>query len=171
MRVRSSIVLGALLATLVLAGPVAADCDPAGPPAEVLPTAPVAFVGTATEVVGSMAVFEVHEVWAGPVAGTIEVHGLGSGVERVEDDRTWEAGTTYLVIPWVEGGVLRDSICTATVAWTDDLADLRPSDAVVVEGAPSEGGVPTALLVALGLVVLIGGASVLAFRRRGEQSR
>jgi hypothetical protein len=164
----------AILAIASLAigvSPVAADCQMAGPIEDELAAAEVAFVGTAAQVNGAMAFFEVHEVWAGPVVNTVEVHGLASGVEFVEDDRIWAPGMTYLVIPWVEGQVLRDSICTATIEWNDDLADLRPADAVIVASEGETGGVPTAVIVLLGAVIGVGGVSMLAFRRRGEESR
>lgn len=168
----------AILAILVLAlsaAPVSADCQMAGPIDEELAAAEVAFVGTATEVIRSMARFEVHEVWAGPVGESVEVHGLTSGVEFSEDDRHWEAGTRYLVVPFVEGGVLRDSICSATVEWSDELDGLRPADAVIVgsEGAAEaeSGGVPIALIAVIAVAAVVTGISVLAFRRRGDVSR
>ncbi|MGZ8476376.1 MAG: hypothetical protein ACXWWQ_09200 [Candidatus Limnocylindria bacterium] len=147
--------------------PVAADCQPAGPIEEALAAAPVVFVGTAVDVVRSMARFEVHEVWAGAVANGVEVHGLTSGVEFGEDDRRWEAGTKYLVIPFIEGQVLRDSICTATTEWNPELELLRPENARVV-GAEEAGGagVPPALVLAGLVILLLAGASAIAFRRR-----
>ena len=159
--------LGPLAVCLVAVMPVAADCDPAGPVEEALVDAPVAFVGTAVEVVRSMARFEVHEVWAGAAATGVEVHGLTSGVEFGEDDRRWEAGTRYLVIPYVEGQVLRDSICTATTEWAPALERLRPDDAriVVAEEAGSPVAPPAVALAAL-IIVVVAGASAIAFRRR-----
>jgi hypothetical protein len=168
----------AILAIVVLAlsaAPVTADCQMAGPLEEELATAEVVFVGTAAEVIRSMARFEVHEVWAGPVGESVEVHGLTSGVEFSEDDRHWEAGATYLVVPYVEAGVLRDSICSATVEWTDELEVLRPADAVIVgseNAAEAESGsVPMALVAVIGIAAVVVAVSVLAFRRRGEESR
>jgi hypothetical protein len=157
----------AALAWLVGAGPVAADCQLAGPIEEELARAPIAFVGTAAEVIGSMARFEVHEVWSGAVANGVEVHGLTSGVEFSEDDRRWEAGTRYLVVPIIEGQVLRDSICTATTEWRAELAALRPATARIVEGEPAgEVAFPSALILVGAVVLLLGGISLLAFRRR-----
>lgn len=160
-----------LVITLAALGavPVAADCNLAGPVQEVLPTAEVAFVGTVSEVIGAMARFEVHEVWAGPVGHTVEVHGLASGVEFTEDDRHWEAGTTYLVLPYTEGGDLRDSICTATTEWTEDLAALRPADAVIHEPAePAEASVPMAIPLAAVALAVVALVSIVAFRRSGD---
>jgi hypothetical protein len=168
----------AILAILVLAlsaAPATADCQMAGPIEEELAAAEVVFVGTATEVIRSMARFEVHEVWAGPVGESVEVHGLTSGVEFSEDDRHWEAGTRYLVVPFVEGGVLRDSICSATVEWTDELGGLRPADAVMVgSGGAAEAeswSVPMSLVAVIAGAAAVAALSVLAFRRRGEESR
>jgi hypothetical protein len=114
-------------------------------------------------------------VWAGPVGESVEVHGLTSGVEFSEDDRHWEAGTRYLVVPFVEGGVLRDSICSATVEWTDELGGLRPADAVMVgsEGAAEAEtwSVPMSLVAVIAGAAAVAALSVLAFRRRGEESR
>ena len=152
----------------VVAAPVAADCQPAGPIQEELPRAEVAFVGTAVDVVGSMATFSVHEVWTGSVAATVEVHGLSSGVEFSEDDRRWEVGTRYLVVPIVEGPVLRDSFCTPTTEWQPELAALRPASAEIIGGDLEETAVsvPPALLLAGMVVLLLAGASAIAFRRR-----
>ena len=155
------------------AGTVSADCELAGPLDDVLPAAPIAFVGTVVEVAAPVAFFEVREVWAGEVGHTVEVHGLTSGVQFSEDDRQWEAGATYLVLPYSDGGVLRDSICTATTEWTDDLAALRPADAthpctrrtgprVGAHGAP--GSSPWSSQ-------LVAGISWVAFRRSGEAGR
>ena len=149
------------------AGQAAADCQPAEPIREAIPRAEVVFVGTAAEVVGSMARFEVHEVWAGTVGPAVEVHGLTSGVEFSEDDRPWEAGTRYLVVPIVEGPVLRDSICTATTEWSADLEALRPANARTVSGEEAGGAtLPAELILFATVVLVVAGASVLAFRRR-----
>ena len=175
MRRHSATALLAIATLAVGVTPAAADCQMAGPIEDELAAAEVAFVGTATEVIGSMARFEVHEVWAGSVGNAVEVHGLTSGVEFSEDDRHWQPGTRYLVVPYVEGQVLRDSICSATVEWDDELGDLRPPDAIIAgseAGAEPEGGaVPLALIAVLGAVIGVAGVSLLAFRRRGEESR
>lgn len=157
----------AALIVLLGTGPVRADCQPTGTIEESLAAAPIAFVGTASEVIGAMARFEVHEVWAGAVANGVEVHGLTSGVEFSEDDRRWEAGTRYLVVPIIEGQVLRDSICTATTEWGAELEALRPATARLVEGEPApEVSFPPALTLVGAVLLLLGGISLLAFRRR-----
>ena len=164
------------LSALAVATPAAADCDMAGPLEAELLTAEVAFVGEVTLITGSAATFAVREVWSGNVADSAEVRGLGDegrgpviGVVEgpSEDDRTWEVGTTYLVVPHVDGPVLRDYICTATTAWTDDLAILRPADARLVTGAVAPQGGPPGAIVLIALVSLAFLAvSLLAFRRR-----
>jgi len=160
------LLLGPILVPLVVAMPVTADCQPAGPLEEALADAPVAFVGTAVEVVRSMARFEVHEVWAGAVANGVEVHGLTSGVEFGEDDRGWEAGTKYLVVPFIDGQVLRDSICTATTEWSAEVELLRPEDARVLSAETADGATIDPAVVLAGLVILVlAGASAIAFRR------
>ena len=167
--------IGMSLMWLVAAGPVAADCQPAGPVQEALPTAPIAFVGTAASVEGPVATFAVREVWAGEVPDTVKVRGLaddvgvdaGFGAGFSEDDRQWAEGETYLVVPIVDGAVLRDSICSATTEWSAELEALRPANARIV-GGEEEGGprLPTELILVGAVVLVVSGASVLAFRRR-----
>ena len=173
MRTCLPMVLGAILALLLAAGPVAADCEPAGPIEEVLPGAPVVFVGTVIGASPPMVVLEVQEVWAGDVGRSVEVHGLTSGVRFGEDDRSWELGATYLVVPIAEGGVLRETICTATTEWTDDLAALRPADATIHAQTDevTSSSFPAALVIAVGALVLVVGISALAFRRSGDRTR
>jgi len=176
---RLPILLLSVAALPMAAAPVAADCQPAGPVEEVLPAAPIAFVGVVTALDGPVARFAVREVWAGEVPDAVEVRGLaddvggvdnGFGVGFSEDDRQWTAGGTYLVVPWVDGTVLRDGICTATTEWRPDLETLRPASARIVE-AQSEGvSVPPAVLAAGAVLLLIAAVSVLAFRR-GERPR
>ena len=160
---------------LVAAAPVAADCEPAGPAQEALPTAPIAFIGTAASVEGPVATFAVREVWAGEVPDTVEVRGLadevgvdvGFGAGSSEDDRQWTPGETYLVVPFLDGAVLRDSICTATTEWNPELEALRPADARIVTAEETAGPpMPTELILVGAVVLFLAGASVLAFRRR-----
>jgi hypothetical protein len=174
-RIRRILPLSISLAWLVGAAPVAADCQPAGPIEDALAAAPIAFVGTAASVDGPVATFAVREVWAGEVPDTVEVRGLaddagvdvGFGAGFSEDDRQWSAGETYLVIPFVDGAVLRDSICTATTEWSPELEALRPADARIVAAEEAGGAaVPTELILVGTVVLLVAGASVLAFRRR-----
>jgi hypothetical protein len=166
------------LAMLAAAPPATADCQMAGPIEAELRLAPVAFVGRVTSTEGAAAWFAVSEVWAGTVNETVEVRGIsdigGGRAEPAagepfpigEDDRPWTVGATYLVIPTVEGDVLRDSICSATAEWVPELAALRPADARIIgaDGQPDGGGPPLPLMLVLGAVAVIGALSVLAFR-------
>jgi hypothetical protein len=174
MPIRRLLIAALAISWLGLAPPAAADCEPAGPVADALRTAPVAFVGTVVAVDGPAARFAVAEVWAGEVGAEVEVRGLsersiGRSVDGpqgfTEDDRHWTAGATYLVVPWVEGSVLRDSICTATTEWSDDLTALQPADARILEGLGTVGRPTWLLLIVIASAVLAAG-SVLAFRRR-----
>lgn len=158
----------ALLALLAHVSPAAADCDPAGPLDEEIPVASVAFVGTVTATRGAVAQFAVTEVWAGEVGPSVEIRGITDNVPGGigEDDRTWVVGDAYLVVPIVDGPVLRDSICTATVMWEPELAELRPVTAEILQPSVPASEVPIAL-IAVGVVgALMVGASVIAFRRR-----
>ena len=173
---RTSQAGAALLWLALSAAPVAADCDPAGPLEDELRRAPVAFVGRVVQIDGSVATFEVAEVWKGDAPARVQVHGLtderaqGPGGAMLpvlsEDDRGWEVGADYLVVPFVDNGVLRDHICTATAPWTPELAAHRPADARAAE--PPAGDVAfSAPLVLAGVgVAAILGVAALAFRRR-----
>jgi hypothetical protein len=149
---------------MLLARPAGADCQMAGPVPDELARVRVAFVGTVTEVNGSTATFDVAEVWKGDVGAVAEVGGAFDDGRFGEDDRGWKLGETYLVLPYVEGGSLRDTICSATTEWTDELAALRPAG-VETPAAPAPSG-PSLLLLGIGLVVvLFAGISWMAFRR------
>jgi hypothetical protein len=174
MPIRRLIPLALALAVLGAAPPASADCDPAGPVERVLPKADVAFVGSVTATDGPVAQFAVAEVWAGDIPDTVEVRGIsdhlaGRGGEAPvgEDDRLWTVGQIYLVVPTVDGGVLRDHICTATTEWSAELEPLRPANARIVAAEEAAGAaVPTELILVGAVVLVVGGASVLAFRRR-----
>jgi hypothetical protein len=157
------------LAWAANATPVAADCAPSAPLAEVLPTAEIAFVGEVVGIDGPIARFSVRELWAGDVPASVEVRGLGDGTGFSEDDRHWSAGTTYLVVPFLDGGVLRDNLCTPTTEWRDALAELRPADFQGLETQPA--GVALPLLLVGGAIALVAAASALAFRRRERPER
>ena len=155
----------AALVALLVATPVAADCDLASFEKE-LATAPVAFVGTVTSLSGPVATFGVLEIWSGDVPDPVEVRGLTDLPETMfgEDDRQWQTGKTYLVFPIVDGDVLRDSICTATAEWTPELERFRPADARFVAGDGSEPA-PIGRIVVGVVILAVAGASALAFRR------
>ena len=164
MHTRRILPVALALPLLLLAAPVMADCQMAGSVADELARVRVAFVGTVTEVNGSTATFDVAEVWKGDVGEVVEVGGAFDDGSFGEDDRGWNVGATYLVLPYVEGNFLRDTICSATTAWTDELAALRPAG-VETPAAPAPSG-PNMLLLAIGMVVaLFAGISWIAFRR------
>ena len=160
---------GLLLTTLIAPAVVRADCQPASSVEEALASAPVAFVGTvvAAQAGAPGATLRVDEVWVGTVPETVVVRGMGDGV-FMEDDRHWTMGATYLVIPYLEGGVLRVHICTATTEWRDDLAALRPPDAHAPEDAASGPDVPGAILAVVAVAAVLTIVAGYAFRRRAS---
>jgi hypothetical protein len=175
MPIRRLLIVTIAISWLCLAPPAAADCEPAGPVEEALRTAPVAFVGTVVAMEGPAARFAVAEIWAGEVGPEVEVRGLsndggvdsGFGAGFTEDDRRWTDGATYLVVPWVDGSVLRDSICTATTEWSDELTALRPANATILESQATGSAEPPVWIPAVAVAALVLAAgSVLAFRRR-----
>lgn len=129
MKTRHLVATAAILAWLALPAPALADCQPAGPLAQEVSEAPVVFVGRVMEIGPAAragnARFQVDDVWVGQLRETVTVYGL-SGEQFGEDDRTWQVGARYLVVPIVDGNVLRDSICSATTEWQPELAAIRP---------------------------------------------
>ena len=174
MPIRRLASLAFALLVLAVPSPLRADCDPAGPIERVLPKADVAFVGTVMAAEGPVAQLAVAEVWAGNIPNVVEVRGLmdrlaGRGGDQPvgEDDRLWAVGQTYLVVPTVDGDALRDHICTATTEWSPEMDVLRPENARIVAGDEATGPMPPALILAGAIVLLlVGGASVLAYRHR-----
>lgn len=163
----ASILFAIALADLLLPTVARADCQPASSIREALTTAEVAFVGRVVAAAAEKpgATFSVEEVWVGDLPPTVEVRGMGDA-GFMEDDRQWEPGFRYLVIPYVERGVLRDHICTATTEWIDELAVLRPEGARPPEEVPGGSGEPpTEVLIFVGAVVVLVGVSAFAFRR------
>src|SRR5688500_13707667 len=166
MTFRATIIVACFIAWVGLVSPTTADCQLAGPIEEVLPAAPVAFVGTVTEVDGPIATFKVSEVWAGDLGAVVTVRGLfdgvpppdgGFGAGFSEDDRQWTVGERYLVVPFIDAGVLRDNQCTATTDWRPQLEALRPADAriVLIAEATDAAPVPVGVLLVVGVVALI----------------
>lgn len=161
--------IGLALANLAFPAIARADCQPASSVEEALAAAEIAFVGTVVAAVEgeSRAGFSVEEVWVGDLPAATEVRGLrDAGLS--EDDRRWTLGVRYLVIPYVDRGVLRDNICSATVEWRDELAALRPPGAQSPEEGPSgsDDGIPGAVLAvaaAVGVLIVVG---LIAFGRR-----
>jgi hypothetical protein len=131
-----------LFAVIVLAvpAPVAADCQAPASIEEALAVTRIAFVGTVTASRENApgAAFAVDEVWIGNVSSPAEIHGMFGDDQLAEDDRLFEAGARYLVIPYVDDdGLLHDHICTGTTEWRAELGELRPPDARVLGAEPS----------------------------------
>lgn len=143
-RVRRTIALVTVgaAALVVLAGtpPAAASCAEPPPLEDALADAPIAFLGTAVDVQeGTLARFQVHEVWSGPELIEVTVRGgEGAGI-TTSVDRTFVEGERYLVLPYADGADLRDNACTRTQVWDDDLARFRPADARTVDASAGEG--------------------------------
>ncbi|HET6745648.1 MAG TPA: hypothetical protein VFH90_07330 [Candidatus Limnocylindria bacterium] len=163
---RATALLAVVIAVLG-AGPVAADCQPVESVVAALESAEVAFVGTAVAVseARSSATFRVEETWAGTVGPSIEVFGLNGGRGVSEDDRTWQAGKRYLVIPYVIGGQLADHLCSGTTPWTNELAALRPPGSITAEPAEAPAAPPWPVLIAVVAVLVMALVGWLAFRR------
>jgi hypothetical protein len=153
MQIRHLVATAAIVTCLALPAPALADCQPAGPLAQELAQAPIAFVGTVMETGPAAragnARIQVEDVWVGNLRETVTVYGL-SGEQVGEDDRTWQIGARYLVLPIVDGNVLRDSICSATTEWRPELAALRPTG---VSSPATEIAVP--LLPTLGVAAFV----------------
>lgn len=172
---------GLLAALLAIPAPALADCA-VPPPLEVsLKTADLVFVGTVSgiEADGHSATFEVEEIWRGDVPATVQVAGGENPAQPAEDDRTFELGTKYVVIPSLRDGRLVDSLCSGTTPWDDSYAAIRPVDArpATASAPPTETGGQSSLLAGLGdlampaLTVLVIGTLlvvtvVVAGRRR-----
>lgn len=172
MRNQTLLATGFALASMLFPAVARADCQPASSVEEALAAAQVAFVGTVVAAVDAAprAVFSVEEVWVGQVAATVDLRGMGDD-GFLEDDRQWTQGARYLVIPYVEAGVLRDNICSATVEWRDELAALRPPTAHPPFSQDAVGEVPVQLFLVGGAVALFGAISFFAFRRLPEAGR
>ena len=167
MRYQILLAVGIALANLAFPAAVRADCQPASSVAEALAATEIAFVGTVFAAVEGEpgAAFIVDEVWVGDLPETIGVRGMGDA-GFMEDDRHWAIGVRYLVIPYVDGGVLRDHICTATTEWREELADLRPEDARAPGESPSPPGegIPIEVLGVLAALGVLGIVGLIAFR-------
>jgi uncharacterized protein YfaQ (DUF2300 family) len=131
------------------------------------------FVGTVTGVTDQdrTAVVEVDEIWSGhDVPARVTVYGTTTQVEPTtvwSTDRFYETGTRYLFAVNVDQGRFVDSACTGTSEWSADLEALRPTDARIVAAEKASGAsLPTELMLVGTVILFVGGASVLAFRRR-----
>jgi hypothetical protein len=167
-----------LLSTLATAGPAAASCVVWGTEEEMLRDAEVAFVGSVQAVAnaGRWATVAVEEIWIGPaLAPIVEVRGGAGPGQASSVDRSYTAGTRYLIVASIQDGALTDNACSLTAPWAPDLARLRPATArlpVAAEGEPAgerAGLDPGALLVPGVVVLALGGVvfgAVLVLRSR-----
>lgn len=122
------------------------------------------------------ATVSVEERWRGAssLPDTVSVHGGPGPGEATTIDRVYQK-TRYLFVVTQGDGFLVDDICSATRAWTSDLASYRPAGvspaAAVVAGTevtvidPGAVALVAALALAL-LVVIVAYVVILRARRR-----
>jgi hypothetical protein len=132
----------------------------------------MAFVGTAVSVTNAKwATFHVEEVWSAhelpewlEVSGGVGEPALLMIFESVgSTDRSFQEGVRYLVFPMVgDHGGLRDTICSGTTPWHDELAAARPGAA-----HPSVPAARPVNLVPIAIVAVTAGLglSIAALRR------
>lgn len=157
-------------------GAAVASCAPSPPMRTAIDDAPVVFVGTVREVTNSdrWATVEVTEVWKGDVEAQVEVKagpedpagpmGVASSV-----DRTYDAGKTYLFLPHAGSrNEFKDSICSRTTVYREDLARFRPAGALHLDGRATGGGADDSAVPwwAIGLAVAAVVTGALAVQRR-----
>lgn len=107
------------------------DCPTPEPAAERVRFASLVLVGTAQSWDGTTAEFEIEEIWRGP--------DLPDEVEIVpEPGRAYTPGVRYLLFPSNSPSPLADARCSATVRWSEELADLRPLVTRTPGTAPAE---------------------------------
>ena len=148
-------------ATLVAASSVrAATCfsDPA-----VIGAVDVAFVGTLSSVTatGDQATLAVDDVWSSGDLPAVVV--VSSATEQ------WSGASAgrYLVLASVVDGSIQltDQECNVALPWDESFAALRPATAHAPIASTEKGGPPVQLLLAAGAMLVIGIASLIAFRR------
>ncbi len=178
MRRTSATALAVLALIAVGATPAAASCAPPQPMPAAIDDAAAVFVGTVTDTSNSerWATVDVSEVWKGDVEPRVEVKagpkdppgpmGVASSV-----DRTFEGGKTYLFVPHGGSGTeFKDSICSRTTVYRDELDRFRPADPSRPGGetrAPDDGGssAPWWIAGALAAAALAATAAFAARRR------
>ena len=145
----------------LVASAEAATCGP-GP--ATIAAADVVFVGTLTaaDATGTQATFAVEEVWKGD--------DLPSLVAVTGSPGQWfdpAPRTLYLVLATAAGGKLHVSNeCNGAYGWDGSMGDLRPATAHPPVGAATDAQieVPVPILVVAGVVALVAGISLVAFR-------
>ena len=111
--------------------PVAADCAALPPIDEAVLLGEVVFVGTVLRLDNQArwATVRVEERWQGArdLGNTVEVRGGPEPGTATSVDRVFGLGR-YLFVVTRGPDYLSDNACSATTAWTGDLARLRPAD-------------------------------------------
>lgn len=137
------------------------DCDSPESAADRVRFASIVLVGTVKSWDGTTAGFEIEEIWRGP--------DLPREVEIVpEQGRAYTEGVRYLVFPTNSPSPLQDARCSATVRWTEELAELRPESArQPIAASAKDRDLPWEWLVAAAILLgLAGGGRQLIERRR-----
>ncbi len=160
---------------LTSGAPASASCVVVGSVEAMVAEADAAFVGVVDAVsnMNCWAVVRVEEVWHGPVeTAMVEIRGgEGPGVGS-SADRTYQPGARYLFAVSADAGFFRDSSCSMTSVWSDDLLAMRPANARAATPAPPVPAppvdpatliVPALIVVAAGIIVF---GLVLGVRRR-----
>mgnify|MGYP000070615633 CR=1 FL=1 len=144
-------------------------------PATAIATAPIVFVGTVTATAneGRWAQVRVDEEWrGGPLPAVVEVRGGGEPGTATSIDRVFGPLQYLFFVRQLAPGSFADDACSATTAWSPELAALRPVGAVIHEPLVVVGGVnlepalPVIALAVLLLIVVVSYALVWRARRR-----
>ena len=118
------------------ADPARAACAGSPDLIDALTQAEVVFVGSVYSVAKNdrIAIMEVVEIWKGPdLQPAVGVHGGDPHAPTIgPDDRTFEVGRTYLVVPTNGSPPFEDSLCTATMLY-------RPTGSIPTEYAAAVG--------------------------------
>jgi len=156
----------ALVGSLMLATPTLAACALT---AKSVAKAEVVFVGLLSGVSpeGPTATFEVEDVWrgTGPIVGSPIVIDTLNPMELAPPNTP---AFRYLVLATTVGGQLRTGDgCDLgfPFPWDASYVAFRPADAPAPPESTTAGGVPGAVLLAAGVVLLLGVVGVFAFRR------
>lgn len=140
------VVAGGAAVVLAWSAPASASCAPPTDIPTAIDQSDIVVVGhvTATRSQDRIATVQVEERWKGDVDRTFEVFG-GPAEDGMATsvDRTYEVGGRYLLFvrePGAHGetatfgGDYEDSGCSTTQAWSEALAQYRPSDATMLSG-------------------------------------